>query len=118
MPLPIFLRDLMEPNPILRGTVEVRIADDPNFPGSGDKGASQRIYQREVSYIQGSIGAVKLVRPAFAIFRLFKIRQHIGVAPALAAETLPPIVIRGIPANVNHCVDGTGAANYFASWPI
>jgi hypothetical protein len=50
--------------------------------------------------------AVVLARPEKIVFVLLEIRQHVVPRPAGQAELAPVIVVAGLPAHIDHGVDG------------
>ncbi len=50
------------------------------------------------------------------VFRSNKVRQHLGITPARRAGGGPVIEVPGMTAEIDHAVDGTGAAQAAAAW--
>ena len=48
-------------------------------------------------------------------FHPLEIGQHVGIGPAFAARLAPSLVVQGMPADVNHAVDGRRAADGLAA---
>src|SRR6202030_177208 len=65
--------------------------------------------------MQRAAHPVKLVGAALLVFGLLEERQHIVIAPALAALLAPAVVIGRRAAHVDHAVDRTGTAKNLAA---
>src|ERR1041385_7670630 len=67
--------------------------------------------------IERSAATMKFIFQPLIVLSLLKVRQHVVVAPADVAEVAPPIVVAPMSADVNHVIDGTGAAESAAAGP-
>src|SRR3546814_5354277 len=63
-----------------------------------------------VHNVQRPVSAVEIVRPALIALAALEIRQHIGIAPAVRAECRPLVVIKGMPADIDHRIDRARSA--------
>src|SRR5262245_2287085 len=70
-----------------------------------------------VGDIERSAATMKLIVQPLIVLSLLEIRQHIVVAPADVAEVAPPLVVAAMSADVNHVINGTGAAERSAARP-
>src|SRR5689334_764457 len=68
--------------------------------------------------LQRAVGAVPFARARLVTLRADEERQAVGIAPARITELCPLIVVRLVAAEIDHPVDGAGAADHFAAGQI
>src|SRR5262245_44337877 len=49
---------------------------------------------------------------------LLEVRQYACIVPALVPMIMPPVVVQAVAADVDHGVDGAGAAEHFPARPV
>ena len=59
------------------------------------------------------IAAVPTVVP---VLQALKVRQHVGIGPALRAACRPVIEVPGVPAHIDHAIDRRRAAQHLSAW--
>ena len=110
---------LLDPADIVAGTgrqmVDVFVVFETDLlPGLDHRVAQQRLVGGVRSQ-QRPAFAVKFIGLALPALGLFEIGQHIVPRPAAIAELAPMVKILGLPADIDHAVDRTGAAEHPAA---
>ena len=86
----VALRELIEPEAILRLAIEVGIAEMPCLDPGLHKGVHERIARPSVADGQGAELAVELVLAALIGFRPAKVGEEVVVAPPLCPSLAQP----------------------------
>jgi hypothetical protein len=85
---------------------------DAGLDGCVDAVPGQRMQRAAVTDRQRSTGAVVLAFASFVVLRALEVRKHIVVAPAGKARGSPLVVVRAVPADIDHRVVRTRAAQH------
>src|SRR3954471_5232395 len=97
---------------VLRGSVKIRIVRDPVLLRGTDEGLTDRKGIDRNGHSERAARSVILVGEALIVFRPFEIRKDICVAPARAITLRgPPVVVTGVAAGIDLCVDRGSPAN-------
>ena len=102
----IALRHLINPETILTLAVEILIQPQLQRFRARYKSLAGRVHPFLVGNEQRTFTAMEIVRAAFVAFGIFEKRQDIIIAPAIAAEFSPIVVIPLVTANIDHRIDG------------
>src|ERR1019366_4962615 len=106
----ILLRDLVDTRTCLRLSIKVRVLRNAQLYAGIDESARQRIGIFQICYIERPINAMIFRSPQFLMLRLFKIGQHIRIAPTRIASFFPGIIIVAVAANIDHGIDRTASS--------
>jgi len=104
------LRDLVQPEPVLRRTVEVRVGPQLQGFRTGDEGSAARIGPVLIDHGQRSVRAMETIFAAFVALGPFEIGQDIVIGPARATEAGPLVIVKPVAAHVKHGIDRRRAA--------
>src|SRR5579864_1334871 len=118
VPASILLGYLVEPEPLLRGAVEIRIARKTSLLRRIHKGVRHRIQTAKIGYIQGASRGVVFRGAALLILRFLEIRQNVGKAPARVSQVMPGVIIAVIASDIDHGIDRAASAQDLAAGPI
>src|SRR5690606_762779 len=111
------LVELVEPGPLLLGPVEVGVARQPRLYGGLDEDEAEGVGIARVLDAQRPADAVVGVGPAGVVLGALEVGQDALVVPARAAGLGPAVVVRPVAADVDHGVDGGGAAEDLPAGP-
>ncbi len=112
----VLLGELVEPEPLLVGVVEVAPPAHLELLGRLDEHLVERVGPLRVGHVQRPAGAViGRVAQRLVVLRPAEIRQHLGVRPARAAERSPFVVVARMAADIDHAVDRARPAQHLAA---
>jgi len=114
----VFLGDLVEAEAVLAGGIEVGIGGNSLLLRAGEERAGERVDIAQIGDVERTVSAVKFRSAAGLVFRLFEIRQDRREGPTGIPELFPIVKVARGAADVNHGVDGAGAAEDLAARPV
>mmetsp|Transcript_19699 Transcript_19699/g.52393 ORF Transcript_19699/g.52393 Transcript_19699/m.52393 type:complete len:370 (+) Transcript_19699:990-2099(+) len=99
--------------------VEIRVFLDARVLACVDKSAADGVEGLEVADAEGPRGAVELIRSAAVLLGLLEVGDDVFGAPSICAKlVLPPEVVEGVAAVVEHDGNGVGAAEDLAAGEV
>src|SRR5260221_458293 len=104
--------------PFLYCHIEVVVSRDAEFHGRRDDRLDQLVPPRDRRAPQRAAEAVEGGVSARGVLEALEVRQHVGIAPAVVAESRPAIVILMLAANRDQPIDRTGSAERLAARPV
>jgi hypothetical protein len=112
---PVALCELKTPHALLDSAVEVRVELVAREPARLDHRLDHRAHGAAVGHAQRPADAVERVLAALVVLRALEVRKDVLVAPAFGAAGRPLVVVGSVAADVDHRVDGAGAADDLAA---
>ena len=116
VPLAVLDRQLEPARALLLGPVQVAPRQAQRL-ARFDHRLGNRMLVAHVGDMQRTTDGMVFARAIFLVLRFAKIRKDIVPRPVLAAELAPVVVIRALPAYVQHRIDRRRPAEYLAAWP-
>ncbi len=100
------------PTPSWRAPLKSGLCSWPACSGRLEHRVDERVHRAAVGHRHRAAGAVVGVLAALVVLRALEVRQHVVVAPALAAGGRPAVVVGAVAADVDHRVDRAAAAEH------
>ena len=116
--LALVLRDLVQAYAFLVLAVEIAGNRQPGLPCRFQIACMEGAVTAQIAHMQRPLVAVPAVAVALVVFAEDEIGQHLVIRPAGVAERRPVVVIVAVAADVDHRVDGRGAAQTLAAWLV
>jgi hypothetical protein len=100
--------------PSCAGAIKIGITPIAGLNRSFKMGPGQRAKVALFRHRKGSVLPVEIIRAARLVFGLPEIRQDIVITPPGITKLAPVVVIRCVPANINHAIDRARPAQHLA----
>ena len=102
----------------MAGAVDIGVEGETGLLGGGDELMGEGQNGPVVLDLQGTATPSVGIVAGGHVFGFSEIGQHVLVAPPVAAQLRPSIVVGGVAADIKHAIDGAGTAQRAASWPM
>ena len=112
-------RNLVETDPFLVRRIEIGVVRKTLLSSRLDETMAQRmVIPTDVIDVERSVVAAEFAAAIGIGLRLAEVRQYVLPAPTRVAEVAPVVVILLLAADIDHRVDRTRSADYFAPRPV
>ena len=109
--------ELIGAKALLLETIEIAGLFVASLNAGGDEAGIDRVLGVGLGDMQRALGAMPGVPSPLQALGTFEIGEHIAIAPAGEAHLAPLVIVAGMAADVDHAVDGGGAAPTLAARP-